>query len=73
MTMTFTEINDITGFANGEKFTSDEQVREYFTQQNIREMIGSTYDDEGTMPTQDALNEMAQLVVENRWHMAEAA
>jgi hypothetical protein len=70
--MTFTDINDRTGFANGDKFTSDEQVREYFTQQNIRDMIGSTYDDEGTMPSQDELDQMAETVIENRWHYAES-
>jgi uncharacterized lipoprotein YajG len=63
--MTFTEINDTTGFANGDKFTSDEQVREYFTTENMRGML----DGENTN-TQDELNDMAETVIANRWHYA---
>ena len=63
------EINDLTGFANGDKFTSDEQVREYFTDDNMAEMMGD-YDMEPPW-TQHMLDEMADAVIAHRWHYAE--
>jgi hypothetical protein len=71
--MTFQEINDTTGFANGEKFESPDEVRGYFTRQNLRDMVGGFYNDENPIPTQETLDAMAETVIENRWHMTEAA
>ena len=65
--MTFDQINDATGFANGDKWLTDEQIYDYFTVENIQRMFG----DEATY-TQDELDEMAQRVIENRWHMTES-
>ena len=59
---TFGEINDYTGFANGDKFDSDEEVRFYFTIDNIMGLFGET----GEL-TQQTLNEMAEIVIKNRW------
>lgn len=59
---TFSEINDATGFANGEKFTTEEQVKAYFTTQNMDDMFGAPH------PTQSSLDEMAALVIANWWH-----
>jgi hypothetical protein len=68
MVYTFGQINDATGFANGDQFTSEAQVREYFTVENMRLMFS------GECPqTQDDLDAMADAVVENRWHMVEAS
>ena len=33
---TFDQINDATGFANGEKWMTDEQIYDYFTTENMR-------------------------------------
>ena len=61
---TFSEINDHTGFANGDKFTSAEQVREYFTVENMRAMFpGDPFWD------QETYDKWAELVITNRWHM----
>ena len=63
--MNFDTINDETGFANGEQFTSEAQVRSYFTVENMREMFsGDCAQDTET------LNEYAETVIENRWHCA---
>lgn len=59
---TFSEINDATGFANGEKFTTEEQVKAYFTAQNMDDMFGAPH------PIQSDLDEMAALVIANWWH-----
>jgi hypothetical protein len=64
--MTMTEINDATGFANGEKFDSAEEVREYFTVAAMREMFNG---DQSELPTQCELDEMAEHVIVNGWHM----
>lgn len=78
--MTFDQINDATGFANGEKFSSPAEVRDYFTVDNIREMFGGVVV-EGERPegegdgciyiTQGELDEMAETVIERGWWMAE--
>jgi hypothetical protein len=61
---TFDQINDATGFANGDKWMTDEQIYGYFTTENMRRM----FRDQATL-TQDELDEMAEVVIENRWHM----
>lgn len=59
------EISAATGFDYGERFESDDQVREYFTVANILEMFGPDAD------TNEAeLASMADDVIENRWHFA---
>lgn len=59
---TFTEINDATGFANGQKFTTEAQVKEYFTTANMSDMFGEPH------PTQSELDAMVDLVIANWWH-----
>jgi hypothetical protein len=79
--MTFTKINDTTGFATGDEFTSDEQVREYFTIESMRDMFGGVWHDDDNQPargddngtihvSQNTLDTMAATVIENRWHYA---
>ena len=57
------EISDGTGFDHGIKFTNEQEVRDYFTVENMKDMFSgdSAY-------TQDKLDEMAELVIDNRWH-----
>ena len=62
MEQKFYLINDATGFANGDRFTSDEQVRDYFTAESIKMMFGRC-----DMPD-DVLREYANAVIANRWH-----
>lgn len=38
--MTLGEIDDYTGFVRGDKFTSEKQVQEYFTVENMVDMFG---------------------------------
>lgn len=64
MPYTFTEINDCTGFANGDEFTTEAQVREYFTVANMLDMFSEC------PQTQAELDEMADAVVANGWHCA---
>ena len=59
---TFTEINDSTGFANGDKFASADEVRAYFTVENMESMFGCVE------CTVDGLNEMADQVIAHGWH-----
>lgn len=64
MVLTRQYISDATGFDHGDEFTSEEQVREYFTVDNMRAMFGEC------AYTQDELDEMADAVIHNGWHMA---
>lgn len=59
--MNFDQINDATGFANGETFASEQDVRDYFTVENITEMFGQS-------PEQSVLAKMANIVIANEWH-----
>lgn len=59
----FDTINEQTGFAQGERFTSEDQVREYFTHTNIVAMFGP---ENAINP--DVLTAMAAEVIANRWH-----
>lgn len=57
------EISDITGFDHGVKFTRRQQVLDYFTVQNMRDMFSGE-----SVASQDELDEMAGLVIANEWH-----
>lgn len=56
------EINEQTGFANGDLFTDEQEVCAYFTEENILGIFGDG-------PEQHILDEMCSLVIKNRWHM----
>lgn len=56
-------ISDTTGFDNGAEFASEDEVRAYFTTAAMEEMFG---DDHGA--SQAILDQMAKVVIENRWH-----
>lgn len=62
--MTFDYIDSLTGFAQGELFTDEDEVREYFTPEAQIEMFG-----EDAITDTVILNRCAELVIENRWHM----
>ena len=62
--MTFDEINDATGFANGCDFCSEQEVRDYFILGCLKVIYGDDYNH-----TQEELNEMAEVVILNGWHM----
>lgn len=63
MVWTRADIHDATGFDSGDLFTSEEQVREYFTVENMRDMFGEC------PYTQEELDEMAEAVIRHGWHM----
>lgn len=58
-------ISGATGFDHGERFGSEEQVREYFTVANMVAMFGA---EDGATVSQADLDEMADAVIRNRWH-----
>jgi len=57
-------IDEQTGFAQGEMFTSPEQVRAYFTVENMTAMFGSHHE-----ATPEVMDEMAEAVLREGWHM----
>ncbi len=59
----FDEINDLTGFANGDKFDTEEEVFTYFNMVNLREM----FPDIEELPAK-LLKQMAEIVIKNKWH-----
>lgn len=63
--MTFDEINEKTGFADGDLFTSAEDVRGYFTPRNLASIFGEC------ALTTPQLQAMADEVILNKWHMSE--
>ncbi len=63
--MTFDEINEKTGFADGDLFSNADEVRKFFTLQNLISLRG-----ECTLTTMQ-LQAMASEVIANRWHMVE--
>ncbi|KKK45928.1 hypothetical protein LCGC14_0999830 [marine sediment metagenome] len=65
--MDFYEINDITGFANGDLFENDIDVRKYFTIENMKSMFSDGFDENKI--TQEELEQMAETVIKNRWHI----
>ena len=56
-------VSEATGFDVGDEFTSEDQVRVYFQVANIRAMLGEC------RYSQEALDLMAEAVVEHAWHM----
>jgi hypothetical protein len=56
-------ISWMTGFADGGEFESDDEVRRYFTVDNIIEIWPHS------IQTQDELDRMADDVIKHRWHM----
>ena len=59
-----TYISEATGFDLGDEFTSEAQVREYFTVTTLRDAF------DGCPYTQEALGVMAEAVIANGWHSA---
>ncbi len=58
-------ISEATGFDSGDPFADAAEVRGYFSEPEIRLMFGHE-----TLYTQEALDAMADAVIEHRWHMA---
>lgn len=67
--MTRTEISERTGFDNGETFSSDQEVRDYFQRDELVGCIDPTSDARNDIPQQAELDEMAEMVIANRWHI----
>ena len=61
---TFDQLNESTAFAEGKPFISPEQVREYFTMNNMREMFGPHCEE----IAESTLMAMADTVIGNKWH-----
>lgn len=57
-------VSEATGFDQGDEFTSEAQVRDYFTVANVRAMLGEC------PYTQEGLDLMAEAVIDGGWHMA---
>jgi len=62
--MLFEYINEKTGFAEREPFHSGSEVKKYFTLENMRYLFGEDYE-----ITQQELDEMAELVIQKKWHV----
>lgn len=67
MRYTFGQINEQTGFANGDKFANEQEVRDYFTPDA---QIGCFADD--AITDEEVLIDMANQVIANGWHMETA-
>ena len=66
------EISEKTGFDRGELFNSPDEVRRYFTTTSMEEMYGGDLRaDYPELADQNALNEMADMVIRNGWHISE--
>ena len=63
MARSMDEINDSTGFANGDEFESAQEVEEYFTVENMRDMFSGYCN-----LSQSELNRYARVVIEEKWH-----
>jgi len=59
----FDKINQKTGFANGDLFENEQEVRNYFTTENMLVMFNECDF------SQEELNSMRAIVIENKWHM----
>lgn len=53
-----------TGYANGDRFSSPAEVRDYFTGRNFLAMFGGHCH----IPPGDVLNAMASYVINNKLH-----
>ncbi len=62
----FDYINDQTGFAGGDKFENEEEVRDYFND------VNNLFTDGEPIP-QNILDEMVQMVIDNGWWMRSIA
>lgn len=60
------ELSEQTGFDLGEQFTSEAQVREYFTAENMIAMFG----DDNAETDAETLDSYAYAVIRTRWHCA---
>lgn len=60
------QIDDATGFDNGDAFESEQQVREYFTQDSMRSMFVE-WDNDNAI-SDDDLARWAEIVIEERWN-----
>lgn len=65
----YEEINELTGFAQGERFSTAAQVRWYFDVENMMATFPHAPED-SILRDQDELDKMAALVIKNRWHCA---
>lgn len=63
--MTLTELDDQTGYGNGDEYDSAVEVRDYFTVKAQREIFGFDAIDD-----QDLLDEMAEKVFLFRYHFS---
>ena len=63
--MLFDYINEKTVFVDRDPFHSGSEVRNYFTVKNMTYMFGDDYE-----ISQQKLDEMAELVIQKKWHMA---
>lgn len=59
-------INDVTGFANGDLWTSEEDLCHYFSESVQRELFGEEAAD------QELLDTLAHRVIVKGWHMDES-
>jgi len=59
-------ISERTGFDKETKFADAEEVRDYFQLAVLRECYNGPVDD---LPSDEELQVMAEIVIENRWHM----
>ena len=67
---TRTEITEKTGFDNGECFVDTSEVREYFTVENMKQIYGGNLShDFPELCDQSILDEMAETVISNKWHI----
>ncbi len=69
--LSFDDINDKTGFANGEKWVLEQEVRDYFTVESMKAMFAGNLADYPDLTNQELLNQMADAVIGNRWHKDE--
>lgn len=68
----FDEINYVTGFANGDKWETADQIRDYFTIATLQSCFWQASAEElAALPSQETLDAWAELVIENHWHQAD--
>ena len=65
MTSRLQQISDATAFDQGDKFETDDQVRDYFTVAEQQHMFGDR-----AITDQAMLDRMADDVIDNHWHYA---
>lgn len=66
--MDFDYINEISAFADGDLFLDEGEIRDYFTVENFDVMFSPSYLDTLEL-TQEDLTKMADVVIENKWHI----